>query len=305
MNKVRLKGSKKYIYYDIKKGIIGRELTKSNVQENGADNSLYFGLGNQNMDDIIISIFCVEDINKLIGKKIKLKLCDIFVEFEFNINDRKQRQLKMLSDLRQNKGRINRAIKYYKEYTNSKVLMNNIVFLLDLKNHELLIKNNHDILAENEEFEKTVKSIIDDAKKNGIKVEDLEGYISTYINARNSAVQKRFKDELMSEFNGKCALCAVNKKELLIASHILPYHKCPTVNEMIDKNNGLLLCITHDALFDKKYISFDQEGKIIISKEIDEKMYELLNIKKGFFLDSQFLTDSRIRYIATHKVKKI
>ena len=107
----------------------------------------------------------------------------------------------------------------------------------------------------------------------------------------------------MNEFNGKCALCAVSKKELLIASHILPYHKCPSVNEMIDKNNGLLLCITHDALFDKKYISFDQRGKIIISNEIDKKMYELLNINENVSLDSKFLTDLRIRYIATHKVK--
>lgn len=303
MNRIRLKGSKNFIYYDEENKIIGRELTNSNIQDNGADNSLYFGLGNPVIDDIIKNIFEVSNFDELIGKRFKLKLCDKFVEFQFNINDRKQRQLKMLSESRQNKGRICRSFKYFKQYSNSEISTKNVVFLLDLKNNELLIKSNKELFAEDEQFEKTVKEIIANAKNNGIKTEDLEGYISTHINARNSTVQKLFKEKLIHEFAGKCALCDINKKELLIASHILPYHKCQTINEMIDHNNGLLLCVTHDALFDKRLISFDIDGKIQISNDLDEKMYELLNIKSNFCLNPIFMTNLRRKYFATHKIK--
>ena len=111
----------------------------------------------------------------------------------------------------------------------------------------------------------------------------------------------------MIEFNGKCAICNINKKELLRASHILPYSKCPTVNEMIDYNNGLLLCVTHDELFDKGLISFDYyTGKIkIVSNQIlDKKLYELLNINENIVLDKKYITEKRTQYLATHKLKE-
>lgn len=303
MDKIKLVGSKNYIYYDIENRIIGRELTKSNIQENGPDNSLYFGLGNPNLDKIISSIFNVENLKDIVGKKYKLKLCDIFVEFEFNINDRDQRQLKMLNDGKRQKGRVYRAFNYFNKYNNLNLAKENIVFLLDLKNSELLIKHSEELSEESNNFENTVKQLIIEAKKEGINPEDLNGYISTQISARNSSAQNKFRNDLIEEFEGKCAICGIDKKELLIASHILPYHKCQTVNEMIDKNNGLLLCVTHDALFDKDYISFNQKGELIISKEIDKKMYDLLNIKNNFILNKKYLTNLRIRYLVTHKVK--
>lgn len=80
--------------------------------------------------------------------------------------------------------------------------------------------------------------------------------------------QGKFK-KLLIERECKCALCGVTDPRILIASHIKPW-SVSTNEERLDKNNGLLLCPNHDALFDKHLISFDVHGKIVISQTLDE-----------------------------------
>nr|WP_242435512.1 HNH endonuclease [Bacillus toyonensis] len=43
-------------------------------------------------------------------------------------------------------------------------------------------------------------------------------------------------------------------------------------------NNGLLLCPNHDVLFDKGFISFGDDGRILISNSLDEALKIFLNI---------------------------
>lgn len=76
-----------------------------------------------------------------------------------------------------------------------------------------------------------------------------------------------FRDRLLERYH-KCCLCNVNLNGLLVASHIKPW-AASTPEERLDINNGFIFCPTHDKLFDKGYISFDDEGKIIISNEMD------------------------------------
>ena len=73
---------------------------------------------------------------------------------------------------------------------------------------------------------------------------------------------------------------------------------------MGDYNNGLLLCVNHDELFDKGFITFAKEdGKIIISNEIDKNLYDVLNLSNDIALDKTFLTDKRKEYLSSHKLK--
>lgn len=82
---------------------------------------------------------------------------------------------------------------------------------------------------------------------------------------RNAYYQQQFRKKLLKEFK-HCALCSISNPSLLVASHIKAvalsikdgrYHEFP------DSNNGLLLCANHDLLFDKKMISFTQEGYLV------------------------------------------
>lgn len=63
-----------------------------------------------------------------------------------------------------------------------------------------------------------------------------------------------FREELLKRY-GKCVLCGIKKRELLIASHIKPW-KFSEPEEKVDVDNGL--------------ISFGDGGEIIISKSLDD-----------------------------------
>ncbi|WP_373691251.1 HNH endonuclease [Peribacillus frigoritolerans] len=81
--------------------------------------------------------------------------------------------------------------------------------------------------------------------------------------------QGKFRESLLKA-PPICKICGMNIRELLVASHIKPWKDCND-NERIDFYNGLLLCPSHDAVFDSGYISFDSEGNIIISELLDKE----------------------------------
>ncbi|MDK7490382.1 HNH endonuclease [Bacillus paranthracis] len=90
--------------------------------------------------------------------------------------------------------------------------------------------------------------------------------------------QSTFKKNLLA-IKKKCILCGISDKRFLVASHIKPWSKSDN-QERLDINNGLLLCPNHDSLFDKGYISFDDDGTILISNTLDEVTKVFLNINK-------------------------
>lgn len=88
--------------------------------------------------------------------------------------------------------------------------------------------------------------------------------------------QGKFRDSLLKR-DKKCVICGLDIEALLVASHIKPWSKADDYEKQ-DENNGLLLCANHDALFDKRYISFDENGSIVISSKINKENYGKLNI---------------------------
>jgi len=90
--------------------------------------------------------------------------------------------------------------------------------------------------------------------------------------------QERFKKALVPLWNHHCALCNVKLPALLRASHSKPWRDCSN-EERLNPYNGVLLCCNHDALYDRGYITFDETGKIQISKKISEEEYSIYNIE--------------------------
>jgi predicted restriction endonuclease len=88
--------------------------------------------------------------------------------------------------------------------------------------------------------------------------------------------QSAFKKALLA-VEKKCKLCGVSDERFLVASHIKPWSQS-NHQERLDPNNGLLLCPNHDVLFDKGYISFKDDGTILISNSLDETSRLFLNI---------------------------
>lgn len=76
--------------------------------------------------------------------------------------------------------------------------------------------------------------------------------------------QGAYRKSVLYRWEFKCAVSNYTKKEILIASHILPW-KDANNDQRLDVNNGILLSPTYDALFDQHLISFENTGKIILS----------------------------------------
>ncbi len=129
---------------------------------------------------------------------------------------------------------------------------------------------------------KTIRTIPE--KDIGIIENKLESITSTEKDAvvKVRIGQSLFKTGLLQKYK-KCIMCNIDLPNLLIASHIKPWFESNN-REKVDLENGLLLCAGHDKLFDSGFISFDQNGKIMISNKVPEKMYKDLNIDRKSLL---------------------
>ena len=119
--------------------------------------------------------------------------------------------------------------------------------------------------------------------------------------SRTEFLQNFFKDSLMQEFQHVCPICGINIPHMLIASHIRPFRDCGHLIESCDHNNGILLCKNHDYLFDQGYISFQDDGTIIISDKIKEELYPSFGLKKDFVLPKRYLSKQRKIFFDYHR----
>jgi putative restriction endonuclease len=68
-----------------------------------------------------------------------------------------------------------------------------------------------------------------------------------------------------------CRLTGITNPSLLKASHIKPWRACETAQERLDGMNGLLLTPDADHLFDRGFISFRDEGEVLVSTRVDRE----------------------------------
>jgi len=99
--------------------------------------------------------------------------------------------------------------------------------------------------------------------------------------------------------SSECVITRVNDERILIASHIKPWSVANDV-EKIDYNNGLILTPTYDKLFDQGFISFEENGAIILSPYISPLNIKKLNLVKNKKYNL-ILSDGRKDYLKYHR----
>ena len=110
--------------------------------------------------------------------------------------------------------------------------------------------------------------------------------------------QGKFKSNL-KRIESACRLTGVDDNRFLIASHIKAWSECSTNAERLDGYNGLLLSPNADKLFDKGFVSFSDDGNLLISSQIDPKMLTKLGITVGVNVGS--FTSQQKQYLAYHR----
>lgn len=75
--------------------------------------------------------------------------------------------------------------------------------------------------------------------------------------------QDYFRDVVLNNFGGRCGVTGLPVRELLVASHILPWSSHEA--ERLNVRNGICLNRLHDAAFDQHLISFDADLRLVLS----------------------------------------
>lgn len=119
------------------------------------------------------------------------------------------------------------------------------------------------------------------------------------VEARVRLGQSYFRKMVLQNYQNKCCVTGLNVPQILRASHIVGWAE-DKANRM-NPENGLCLSATYDAAFDKHLISFDDDYRMIVSKEI--KDYYTADVTKQYFekyegkqiaLPSQYLPSKQL-----------
>lgn len=77
--------------------------------------------------------------------------------------------------------------------------------------------------------------------------------------------QSIFRKNVLDNFENKCCITGITEPELLIASHIVPWSK--RIDSRLDPANGLCLSVLYDKLFDRGFITFEDDLRVRTTSE--------------------------------------
>lgn len=124
------------------------------------------------------------------------------------------------------------------------------------------------------------------------------------VETRTRIGQTYFRKMILANYESKCCVTGLNVTQTLRASHIVGWAEDKRYR--MDPENGLCLSATYDAAFDKHLISFDEDYRMIVSKEIKE--YYTNEVTREYFesfegkqiiLPVKFLPDQKL--LARHR----
>lgn len=111
--------------------------------------------------------------------------------------------------------------------------------------------------------------------------------------------QGRFRDAV-ARIETHCRITGVNRPEHLIASHCKPWRDSDNA-ERLDGENGLLLTPSIDHLFDRGFVSFDNDGELLISPVAHDVSLRKMGVPVGQRVNVGKFTDGQRRYLEFHR----
>ena len=130
--------------------------------------------------------------------------------------------------------------------------------------------NQEDLIYESERILALRQNVSLDDKYQDIlhDIKDLKG--ETKIRAVKTRVnQCVFRQMVLTNYTSKCAITGIDIPDLLFASHIVPWSK--NEKERLNPENGICLSALYDRAFDRGYIGFTNDYKVLLSSSIKEK----------------------------------
>lgn len=120
-----------------------------------------------------------------------------------------------------------------------------------------------------------------------------------YNNARLG--QGKYREKLLEQCP-YCPLSRISDDRLLIASHIKPW-AASNKFEKVDPYNGFMFSPLYDKLFDKGYITFTDDKRVILSAIISKSTWKKINIKNNEYIELLPMDEKRKEYLKFHREK--
>jgi putative restriction endonuclease len=111
--------------------------------------------------------------------------------------------------------------------------------------------------------------------------------------------QNLFREALIDYWQGCCAVTGLDVLQLLRASHIKPWAVCASDEERLDVFNGLLLAPHLDALFDGGWISFTDDGLMLLCDALGEQTRNKLGLSTLTGLS--YVSEEHLGYLRYHR----
>jgi hypothetical protein len=141
---------------------------------------------------------------------------------------------------------------------------------------------------------------IDDREAERIRNDD-----SLSITERKQSIlarrgQGRFRSNV-EILERRCRVTGLTNESLLIASHIKPWRFCVSSVERLDGHNGLLLAPHVDRLFDRGFISFEDDGKILVSSRLVADDIRCLGLEAALANRGGTFTTKHAQFLEFHR----
>lgn len=158
-----------------------------------------------------------------------------------------------------------------------------------------------------------VREVLDDRAEAAVRTDlSLDETTRTQvIQARRGQGRFRSNVEMVET---ACRVTGVKNPSLLIASHIRPWRSCESGFQRVHGMNGLLLTPDVDLLFDRGFITFEDDGRTRVSSRFDKDDLRRLGlgdlgiVKSGFSDARATWQDDRFKpeqcsYLAYHRTQ--
>lgn len=104
----------------------------------------------------------------------------------------------------------------------------------------------------------------------------------------------------VQELESHCRITRVDRPEHLRASHCKPWRDCSN-EERLDGRNGLLLTPSIDHLFDRGFLSFEDDGRLIVSPVAHRASLERMGVAVDRAVDVGRFTREQGRFLEYHR----
>jgi hypothetical protein len=140
------------------------------------------------------------------------------------------------------------------------------------------------------DYESEVQKTLAKLPPNGTEIERM---------VRQRIGQNTFRKAMMEYWGQACSVTGISVPEVLRASHAKPWADCDNDAERLDVFNGFLLTANLDALFDRFLISFDDNGKMLISMCLIKEQRLALGLDQDLGL--RWLAEKHLPYLQYHR----